>query len=87
MPGVIRQNADVTGGKNIVGSPNVLVNNIPAVRIGDAVDPHGRGSHNNPVMATGSGTVFANNIPLCRSGDIANCGHAAGPGSSNVNAG
>jgi hypothetical protein len=87
MPGVIRQNADVAGGKNTVGSPNVLVNNKAAVRIGDAVQPHGRGSHRNPVMATGSGTVFVNNIPLCRAGDVANCGHASGPGSDNVSAG
>lgn len=87
MPGVIRQSADVTGGKNTVGSPNVLVNNKPAVRIGDAVQPHGRGSHRGPVMAAGSGTVFVNNIPLCRAGDVANCGHAAGPGSDSVSAG
>jgi uncharacterized Zn-binding protein involved in type VI secretion len=87
MPGVIRKSADVTGGKNTVGSPNVLVNNSAAVRIGDSVEPHGRGSHRGPVMAEGSGTVFVNNIPLCRTGDVANCGHASSPGSNNVFAG
>ena len=87
MPGVLRQGADVTGGKNTVGSPNVLVNGSPAVRIGDAVEPHGIGSHRNPVMATGSATVSVNGIPLCRAGDKANCGHASGPGSGDVNAG
>ncbi len=84
MPGVLRRESDVTGGKNTVGSPNVFVNDKAAVRIGDAIEPHGRGSHRNPVMSTGSNTVFVNNIPLCREGDSANCGHKGAPGSSNV---
>lgn len=87
MPGILRQNVDVTGGKNAVGSPTVFVDNKPAVRIGDSVQPHGRGSHNNPVMAVGSPTVFVNNIPVCREGDAANCGHKGSPGSSTVFAG
>jgi uncharacterized Zn-binding protein involved in type VI secretion len=84
MPGVLRQSTDITGGKNTVGSPTVFVNNKSAVRIGDAIEPHGRGSHRSAVMAAGSGTVFANNISVCRNGDIANCGHEGTPGSSNV---
>ena len=87
MPGILRQSIDVTGGTNAIGSPNVFVNDKPAVRIGDAVEPHGRDSHRNPVMAAGSGTVFVNSISVCREGDIANCGHSGSPGSGNVNAG
>jgi uncharacterized Zn-binding protein involved in type VI secretion len=87
MPGVLRKSVDAAGGQNTVGSPNVFVNDTSAVRIGDSITPHGRGAHGNPVMAAGSGSVFVNGIPLCRSGDVANCGHVAGPGSGNVNAG
>jgi uncharacterized Zn-binding protein involved in type VI secretion len=84
MPGVIRKSVDTAGGKNSVGSPNVFVNNTSAVRVGDAIESHGRREHGNPIMGAGSATVFVNGIPLCRSGDVANCGHVAGPGSANV---
>ena len=87
MPGMLKLTVDVTGGKNVVGSPNVLVNEKPAIRIGDSILPHGRGSHSKAVMATGSGTVFVNNIPACRGGDIADCGHVSSSGSGNVIAG
>jgi len=88
MPGVVRNSGtDVAGGPLIQGSPNVFVENDPAVRIGDAVAGHGDdGPHAAPVMATGSSTVFVNGIPLCREGDIATCGHPAS-GSSKVFAG
>ena len=87
MPGVLKSSVSVTGGTNTVGSPNVSVNGKPAVRIGDAIQPHGRSPHNNAVMSTGSATVFVNGIPLCRDGDTANCGHTASGGSGDVIAG
>ncbi len=83
MPGAARQGQDTAGGTLIGGSPNVLVNNSPVVRIGDPVAGHGRSPHSSPTMAVGSGNVFANNIPVCRAGDTATCGHAAS-GSGNV---
>jgi uncharacterized Zn-binding protein involved in type VI secretion len=86
MPGVARRDTDVAGGIDIVGSPNVFVENKPAVRIGDAIQGHGLPPHAAPVMATGSGTVFVNNIAVCREGDTASCGHATS-GSGTVFAG
>lgn len=87
MPGVLKSSVSVAGGTNTVGSPTVSINGKPAVRVGDAIQPHGRSPHNNAVMATGSATVFVNGIPLCRDGDVASCGHVASGGSSDVNCG
>lgn len=75
MPGIARKGIDAAGGTDAVGSPNVFVENSPAVRIGDAVNPHGPGTHANPVLAGGSPDVFVNGIPVSRAGDPANCGH------------
>jgi uncharacterized Zn-binding protein involved in type VI secretion len=83
MPGIARKGVDAAGGTIAVGASNVFVENAPVARIGDKVNSHGRGSHNNPVMATGSPNVFVNNIPVSRAGDSANCGHAVG-GSGSV---
>ena len=62
---------------------NVFANGQPVVRIGDAVQPHGRGPHAGPVMVGGSGNVKANGIGVSRAGDAASCGHSA-TGSGNV---
>ena len=86
MPGVTRQGVDTAGGVEVAGSPDVLVNGSPAVRVGDAVAGHGLIPHFSPVMASGSGSVFVNGIPVCRAGDSATCGHVA-TGSSDVIAG
>lgn len=86
MSGVSRMGVDVAGGMAITGSPNVNVNGVGAVRIGDIISSHGDSPHDNAVMVTGSSTVFVNGIPLCRQGDVATCGHAIS-GSSNVSAG
>jgi uncharacterized Zn-binding protein involved in type VI secretion len=84
MPGIARDaGQDVAGGPIIEGSPNVLANNKPVARIGDAVAGHGPAEHAGPVMATGSHNVFTNNIQTCREGDIATCGHPS-TGSSDV---
>ena len=62
-------------GPAIQGSPNVLVNNMPALRVGDP------GTHtpccgpNTWTAAAGSGTVLINNMPAHRMGDQdAHCG-------------
>jgi uncharacterized Zn-binding protein involved in type VI secretion len=75
MPGVSRAGQDVAGSVIAAGSPDVMTNNSPTVRIGDFVVGHGKAPHSGPVMAAGSPDVFANNIPVCRAGDVASCGH------------
>jgi len=62
-------------GPAIQGSPTVLVNNMPALRVGDP------GTHapccgpNTWTAAAGSGTVLINNMPAHRMGDQdAHCG-------------
>jgi len=80
MPGAVRKSVDSAGGRLIQGSPNVIINNQPAVRLGDAVEPHPPyvPLHvPSPKMAEGSHNVIVNGIPLCRAGHKANCGHAA----------
>lgn len=83
MPGAVRQSQDSAGGTLVAGSPNVITNGTPQVRIGDAVAGHGPGEHGGPVMAEGSPNVIVNGIPACRAGDNATCGHPAS-GSPNV---
>jgi uncharacterized Zn-binding protein involved in type VI secretion len=84
MGGVVRKGIDAAGGALLTGSPNVFVNNAPAVCVGASVAPHGKSPHSSAVMVSGSKNVFINNKPVCRAGDLANCGHKAS-GSSNVN--
>ena len=86
MPGVSRKDKDSAGGTIAAGSPNVFVDGAAAVRVGDAVTPHGTGAHASPKMAKGSSTVFVNGIAVCRAGDSASCGHEAS-GSGDVFAG
>jgi uncharacterized Zn-binding protein involved in type VI secretion len=86
MPGVTRMSIDTAGGQLVQGSPNVIINGQPAVRLNDAVAGHGLGPHANPVMAMGLATVIVNGLPICRQSDQATCGHAA-TGSPDVFAG
>lgn len=86
MPGVTRKTVDAAGGQIVEGSPDVSVNDQPAVTVGDTVERHGRGAHRSSKMSAGSATVFVNGKPLCREGDSASCGHPAS-GSSDVSAG
>jgi len=81
----------------IAGSPNVIVNGKPAIRVGDPfpvhtfipgppADPH------NSVSAQGSNTVFANGLALSRGpingpapgGDQTSCSDTIATGSPNV---
>jgi len=70
------------------GSPNVFINGLPAMRVGDEYEPHGcavcpEGSHARK-LAQGSRTVFINGIPAGRVGDAIDCGGVAQTGSPNV---
>ena len=77
-------------GPSIIGSPNVNINNLPAVRVGDM------GMHavccgpNMWQCVAGSGTVFINQIPAVRKDDqTQHCGGVGQTinGSPNVNIG
>lgn len=96
MPPIFRANKDFSVGHCysprtcLAGSPDVIVNNSPAVR---KTDPYGQvhscndDSHSMGVAATGSSTVFVNGFGVHRTGDLVSCGDTAGVGSSNVFAG
>lgn len=83
MPGAVRKSQDSAGGVLAAGSPDVITNGTPQVRVGDAVQGHGDPPHAAPVMAEGSSNVIVNGIPACRAGHKATCGHPAS-GSNNV---
>lgn len=70
----------------IVGSPDVLVNNRPVARLGDALVPHGCGNcppHPRSISA-GSGNVLVNNKKVARVGDSIGCGGSISAGSGDV---
>ena len=70
------------------GSPDVFVNGLPQMRVGDAYEPHACPSCPKPphgrALAVGSGTVFVNGKPAGRVGDAIDCGGAADSGSGDV---
>lgn len=66
-------------GPAINGSPDVLVNGQPALRVGDPGVHAGCCGPNTWVAAKGSGTVYINNLPAHRLGDLTT--HCGGPGS------
>lgn len=73
----------------IVGSSNVFVDGIPAVRVGDKYALHscpGSPPHLS-TAAKGSSTVFVNGMPVHRIGDKISCGSTAMNGSTDVSAG
>ncbi|MES0871402.1 MULTISPECIES: PAAR domain-containing protein [Pseudovibrio] len=71
------------------GSPDVFVNSIAVVRVGDGVIPHGCGNcpPHPRSMSAGSGTVFVNGKAVCRVGDAVGCGGSASAGSGDVEIG
>ena len=78
-----------SGGVLVVGSPTVLINGVPACRMGDVGTPHFKPAnppHPN-LVAVGSSTVLVNGIPLARMGDLMTCGSMIAAGSPNVIAG
>lgn len=70
----------------ITGSGDVFINNLPAVRVGDAYALHGCNAcpPHARKAAQGSATVNINGQPAVRIGDAIDCGGVASTGSSNV---
>jgi len=90
MPGVSRVTVDTAVG-TIVGNlaPKVIVEGVPIVVVGAAVEPHAPcpiPPHCDATMSGSSAKVKANSILICREGDAATCGHTA-TGSGKVFAG
>lgn len=72
------------------GSPDVYVNGIPAVRLGDTWVVHGACQDHTPHSgnsSSGSSSVFTDGKPLCRIGDAISCGDTMAQGSPDVFAG
>ena len=65
-------------GPAIKGSPNVMVNKMPAVRVTDQGKHMACCGPNSWVAAKGSGTVMINKLPAHRLGDMDN--HCGGVG-------
>jgi len=96
MPRVIRKGVDDSAGHGCYpprsadeGSPNVFVNGIPVVRVGDHYPTHccPGGPCHDGVASGGSSSVFVNGKPVHRNGDAISCGDTASNGSPNVFAG
>lgn len=74
-------------GPGVNGSPNILVNNLPPLRIGDPGIHFACCGPNSWNVASGSSSVFFNDIPAARIGDtVTHCGGVGQliQGSSNV---
>lgn len=76
MPGISRVNYDIVGGLvTEAKAPSVYADGFNVTCLGAQIEPHGIGTHANPVMAEASSTVFAEGIAICRKGDKASCLH------------
>ena len=70
---------------NVEGSPDVIINNIPAHRQGDGWSTHCCGdSCHGSTTAQGSSTVYINNKQAARIGDPVACGSVIAQGSPDV---
>lgn len=60
----------------ISGSPDVLIDGLPAARVGDALAPHAKPKHppHSRQIAAGSTTVLVNGKPLAITGGAVDCG-------------
>ena len=82
MPGIVRLGDMCTGHgwfgprMAVMASPDVLIDGIPAVRVGDLWEAHGCGvcDPHDAVQASGSPKVLINGIPVARIGDSISCG-------------
>lgn len=71
----------------ISGSPTVLINGLPAARMGDPLTPHEKPEHppHPRKIASGSATVFIDGLPAARTGDAVDCGGVViGGGTVNI---
>ena len=93
MPPCVRATQDQCTGHGcwpprliIQGSDNVLTNNKPQARLGDALALHacpGSPPH-GAVIASGSEDTYVNGKPLARVTDSVSCGGSCATGSGNV---
>ncbi len=87
MPSAARVTADLVqaGVINGPGATKVLINNLPASVVGDAVAAHGDVPHAKATIVTGSTTVYFENRPATvQTLSAASCGHKVTTGSINV---
>jgi len=95
MPAATRKGVDATGGHSCFppqlptqGSPDVITNGQPQVRVGDTYANHACPSSpehiETPKASIGSSTVIVNGQPLHRIGDAISCGDVSAAGSPNV---
>lgn len=71
------------------GSSNVMVNGLPACKVGDSVTVHCEPCNPNvpchiSAQASGASTVLINGMPAARIGDSIACGSTNAEGSGNV---
>jgi len=74
----------------VQGSPNVMINLLPAARVTDAhvcLLPPLAGPHPPNSIAAGSKTVLINGLPAARQYDMTGCGATIVTGSPNVQIG
>ncbi len=72
------------------GTPNVLINGLPAACVGDQVAcamPPPAGPHPPNPIAKGSATVMIGKRPAARVGDLSGCGAPIMMGALSVNIG
>ncbi len=70
----------------ITGSGDVMINGVPATKVGDSYSPHpcpGTPPHSVTVVM-GSATVMINKMPAHRVGDLTNCAATGAMGSTDV---
>lgn len=65
-------------GPALTGSPDVLINGKPVVRMGDSGEHYGCCGANSWIAVAGSGSVYVNNRPVVRFSDLTQ--HCGGPG-------
>lgn len=94
MPGAARAKQDIAVGTITSGSDDVLINNQPAARKGDPIQPHApfppavtSPPHQSSTIVEGSSSVVVNNIPLAYKGHQTSCNHPITTGSDDVEVG
>lgn len=65
---------DLAGGPVIASQTFFTVNNLPVVRLGDIVTPHGDSPHDSALMVGHSPWFTVDGIPVCKTTDLASCG-------------
>lgn len=84
MPqGISRVGKDIAGGEMTLASPNVFINNLPAVLTESPVVSHGIYPHSSATIMGTTTKTFINGVPFVRMGDVASCGDVA-TGSTDV---